>query len=274
MKTFVIDIDRCIGCHNCQIVCKDEHCDNDWMPYAAPQPDTGQFWMKVNEKERGQTPKVKVSYTPILCQHCEDAPCMKAAKDGAVYRRDDGLVIIDPEKAKGQKAIMDACPYGVVYWNEALSVPQKCTGCAHLLDDGWKVPRCVDACAHDAILFGEEEELADLIAGSEELRPELKTQPRVRYRNLPKRFLAGEVADLEAEEVLIGAVVELTNLATGEKRTTTTDELGDFWFKQIEAAEYSLDVSYEGYLTRHVEDFISTVDRDLNVNTIALYKKP
>lgn len=115
MKTFIVDLDRCIGCHNCQLVCKDEHCDNDWMPYAAPQPDTGQFWMKVNEEERGQTPKVRVAYTPIMCQHCEDAPCMKAAKDGAVYRRDDGLVIIDPAKAKDQKAIMDACPYGVVY---------------------------------------------------------------------------------------------------------------------------------------------------------------
>ena len=40
MKTFIIDIDRCIGCRSCQLVCKDEHCDNDWMPYAAPQPDT------------------------------------------------------------------------------------------------------------------------------------------------------------------------------------------------------------------------------------------
>ena len=61
MKTFIIDIDRCIGCRSCQLVCKDEHCDNDWMPYAAPQPDTGQFWMNVKEKERGQTPKVRVT---------------------------------------------------------------------------------------------------------------------------------------------------------------------------------------------------------------------
>lgn len=242
------------------------------MPYAAPQPDTGQFWMKVTEEERGQTPKVCVSYTPIFCQHCENAPCMKVAKDGAVYRRDDGLVIIDPAKAKGQKAIMEACPYGVVYWNEALSIPQKCTGCAHLLDDGWEIPRCVDACAHDALIFGEEEDLADLLTEAEDLNPAFNTKPRVRYLHIPKRFLAGEVADLEEEEVLIGANVTITNLETGEKLSTTTDDFGDFWFKQIDPADYAIDVECEGYLPRHVTDFISTKDKDLNAGTIAMTK--
>ena len=37
-KVFVIDVARCSGCHNCQLACKDEHCENDWRPYAAPQP--------------------------------------------------------------------------------------------------------------------------------------------------------------------------------------------------------------------------------------------
>lgn len=197
---------------------------------------------------------------------------MKAAKDGAVYRRDDGLVIIDPAKAKDQKAIMDACPYGVVYWNEALSIPQKCTGCAHLLDDGWTVPRCVDACAHDALTFGEEEDPKDLLAEAEDLECAIGTKPRVHYLNVPKRFLAGEVADLEDEEVLIGADVTITNLETGKTYTQKTDEFGDFWFKQIEPADYAIDVAYDGYLSRRVTDFISTKDKDLNAGTIAMYK--
>ena len=46
-KAFLIDVGRCTGCYNCQLACKDEHCENDWRPYAAPQPLTGQFWMKV-----------------------------------------------------------------------------------------------------------------------------------------------------------------------------------------------------------------------------------
>ena len=71
MKVFVIDAARCVGCHNCQIGCKDEHCGNCWMPYAEEQPEIGQFWMKVEQKERGHKPHVKVSYTPRLCNHCE-----------------------------------------------------------------------------------------------------------------------------------------------------------------------------------------------------------
>ena len=47
-KVMIIDIAICNGCHNCQIACKDEHCANDWTPIAKPQPDTGQFWNKVD----------------------------------------------------------------------------------------------------------------------------------------------------------------------------------------------------------------------------------
>ena len=60
---------------------------------------------------------------PVMCNHCDDAPCMKAAKNGAVRKRADGIVIIDPEKAKGQKKIMQACPYGAIFWNEEKQHP-------------------------------------------------------------------------------------------------------------------------------------------------------
>jgi Fe-S-cluster-containing dehydrogenase component len=46
------------------------------MPYAMPQPDTGHFWLRLKETERGQTPQVKVSYVAVMCQHCEDAACI------------------------------------------------------------------------------------------------------------------------------------------------------------------------------------------------------
>ena len=78
MKAFVIDVAHCSGCYCCQIGCKDEHCGNDWTPYAKPQPDTGQFWLKINETVRGTIPKVKISYVPVLCQHCDNAPCIEA----------------------------------------------------------------------------------------------------------------------------------------------------------------------------------------------------
>ena len=66
MKAFLIDITQCTGCYNCQIGCKDEHCDQSWMPYAEAQPEVGQFWMNVKQYERGAVPHVRVTYLPTL----------------------------------------------------------------------------------------------------------------------------------------------------------------------------------------------------------------
>lgn len=184
-KAFVLDIAKCSGCYCCQLACKDEHCNNDFTPIAKPQPDIGQFWIKVKDYENGSAPKVKVHYVPEMCNHCENPACVAAAKDGAVYQREDGLVIIDPEKSVGQKQIAEACPYGAIYWNEELNIPQKCTGCAHLLDNGYAKPRCVEMCPTEALVFGDEDELQDLIVGATVMQPETGLKPRVYYRNIP-----------------------------------------------------------------------------------------
>lgn len=73
-KVFIFDAAKCNGCRNCQLACKDEHVDNEWLPYAKPQPDTGQFWTSMEEIIRGQVPKVKVSYVMHRCQHCASTP--------------------------------------------------------------------------------------------------------------------------------------------------------------------------------------------------------
>ena len=209
-KVMVIDITKCNGCYNCQIACKDEHCGNDWSPIAKPQPLSGQFWHKVTDRVRGQVPKVKVAYEHTICQHCDDAPCMTACPEKAIYRRPDGAVVIDPQVCKGNHNCVESCPYeGVVYFNEDLKIAQKCTFCAHLLDKGWTQTRCSEACPTGAISFGEEEELADLIAGAELLRPDLDTGPRVYYIGLPKTFIGATIYDPEADEVVEQALVTL-----------------------------------------------------------------
>ena len=139
--SMVIDVAKCNGCYSCVLACKDEHCGETFPGYTEAQPMTGQFWINLMEKERGSYPKVKLSYTAITCMHCRNAPCIEAAKDNAVYRRDDGIVIIDPKKAVGQKQIVSACPYRVIFWNEEKNLPQKCTLCAHLLDQGYQRPQ-------------------------------------------------------------------------------------------------------------------------------------
>lgn len=267
MKVFVIDVAMCNGCHACQIACKDEHCGADWSPIAKPQPETGQFWMRVDEKERGSVPVVKLAYKPVLCSHCQNAPCMEAAADNSVYKREDGLVIIDPEKAEGRRDIVDSCPIGAIYWNEELHIPQKCTGCAHLLDDGWEVPRCVDVCATGALRFSDIEDFEGALGDAQFLEPVSSCQPLVYYLNLPKRFVAGALIDFSADEVVIGANVKLLDENGAVVREGASDEFGDFMFDQMEPGTYKLVASKEGYQT--LEAVANVLLEDLNLGDLA-----
>lgn len=228
MKAFVIDVARCNGCMNCQIACKDEHCGTDWLPYAAEQPLTGQFWCKVEEKVRGTVPKTRITYVPHIGGQSD---ALASAAGDAIVERADGLMYIDPEKAKGRK---DLCEFEGVYWNEKLQIPQICTGCAHLLDDGWEVPRCVDSCPTKALSFGD---VANLdLEGAEQL----VEGSRVWYRNLPKRFVTGCVVDFDEREVVTGADVKLVSASGNTVAEQKTDEFGDFMFDQVEPAAYQV----------------------------------
>lgn len=224
--------------------------------------------MKVTDIVRGTVPKVKVAYMHDICQHCDDAPCIPVCKQKALYKRDDGIVIIDPEKCRGDKNCIDACPYDVIYFNDHLNIAQKCTFCAHLMDKGWKEPRCVEVCPTGALTFGEEEELKDLISKAEVLHPEYKTSPRVYYIGLPRRFIAGAIYDPQEDECVEGATVTLKDTKTGKTLTATTDGFGDFWFENLEAGKYSLSIEKKGY-TPHKIASIGT-EKDINLGDIAL----
>jgi tetrathionate reductase subunit B len=265
VKVFVHDVSICNGCYNCQIACKDEHVANDWAPYAKPQPETGHFWLKLNEYIRGTVPKVKMHYIPFLCMHCDNAECMKACKiEGAIYKRDDGLVIIDPTKCTGCKSCVDACPYGAIYFNQNLNLAQKCTGCAHLLDSGWKEPRCVDACPTLALKFMEEDQAKEYIQKAEYIKPERRKldKPRVYYLNIPKRFIGGTVYDPKKNEVVIGAKCSLTDSGSGKKMETTTDAFGDFWFEGLETGSFSLKIA-KGSKAKNIESISTQIDVNL-----------
>jgi len=254
MKAFLVNPDVCNGCHNCQIVCKDEHCGNDWSPYAKPQPDTGQFWCKLEERVRGTVPLTRISYWPVI--GAQDEALREYAPE-ILQDREDGIIVIDPEKAAGRKDVADK--FEGVYWNERLQIPQGCTGCAHLLDNGWSVPRCVDACMTDALLWVDE---ADIPENAEKL----SEGSHVYYVNFPKRFIGATVVDYAADEVVIGARVMLKDAQGAVVAQTETDDFGDFIFKQVDAASFTVEIAKDGYESQSIA--VNTENADVNLNFI------
>ena len=197
----IVDVANCTNCNLCVLAVQDEYVGNEFPGYAAEMPKHGHKWIDIKQKVRGQAPIVDAAYLPVMCQHCDDAPCIKAAENDAISKRPDGIVIIDPDKAKGQRQIVDSCPYGAIWWNEEKEIPQHWNFDAHLIDEGWSAPRADKVCATEAIRAvkvdpPEMEKMVDELE-LEYLHPEFGTKPRVWYKNLYRYrdcFIAGSVS--------------------------------------------------------------------------------
>lgn len=236
----VIDVELCENCNNCFLATKDEHVGNNFAGYSAAQPLHGHRWIDIKRKVRGSGSMVDAAHMPTMCNHCDDAPCVKIGGD-AVTKRPDGVVLIHPEKSKGRKDILNSCPYGAIWWNEELQIPQHWTFDAHLLDQGWKMPRGAHACPTGAMraVKASDDEMAQRVKaeGLEVRNPEYNTKPRVWYKNLyrfTKCFVGGSVvARIDGVvECVAGAKVQLRN-GTSMVAETVTDTFGDFKFDKI-----------------------------------------
>ena len=162
----LIDLKKCVGCHACAVACKEAH----GTPPAVTR-------SHVKREFEGTYPDARKTAVPMLCMHCENPPCIEAcAVEGATYKRDDGIVVVDKEKCIGCKACIAACPYGARYYCESeqgyfgdlneyeevmyAAMPQgtvdKCTFCAERIDAGGNQPQaCVAACVAGARVFGD-----------------------------------------------------------------------------------------------------------------------
>jgi tetrathionate reductase subunit B len=249
----LIDTARCSVCFACQVACKDEFVGNKYLPYSFPQPDVEQEWIKIEEIERGKFPYVKVYPIPVLCMHCEKAPCIDACPvKGSIYKEENGAVIIDPVKcAPGKcktKPCMEGCPYKVIFFNNDSNIAQKCTLCMHRLEEG-KEPACADACPSGVYTFGEE---ADIIKeakkrGAKELHPEFKAGPRIFYLGLPSVTLAGHVIDSKSFMDVPGAVITVSG-GNGKIRTGKSDVSGNFVFEDLVLkGKYTVQIKCTGY---------------------------
>jgi Fe-S-cluster-containing dehydrogenase component len=271
MKTILVDVKKCIACRNCQLACKDEHVGNDWSPIAKPQSE-GQFWIRVDEIERGKVPRVRVEKKVTLCQHCAAAPCIDSCKQEAIFRREDEIVLIDAEKCNGCEECLTACPYHAVYMNHELNIAQKCTLCAHLLDEGWKEPRCVKACPVSALTLVGCEEIEALGMRREALPVGVDTKPRVAYMGLPKPYGTGEVYAPAEDACLEGVAVTFTSLATRESWSALTNNYGDFNVEELVPSDYEVKMEKEGYYPKVISPV--RVDYVADLGEMKLYRKP
>jgi Fe-S-cluster-containing dehydrogenase component len=273
----IIDVAECTNCNLCTLANMDEYVGNEWPGYTAPMPRHGHRWIDILQKERGQVPVVDVAYVPTMCNHCDDAPCMKADKTGAIRKRADGIVVIDPQKAKNQRQLVDACPYGHIHWNEELQVPQAWPFDAHLLDQGWPHPRGHQSCPTGAMRAAklDDEEMAQVVREEalEVLKPELGTRPRIYYKNLwryTKCFIGGTVSAKRdgVVDCVDGAQVRLVQNGTTVAELTT-DNYGDFKFDRLDEDSgcYVVEIALQGSVRKSVE---ATLGSSINLGEIRL----
>lgn len=195
----VVDVSKCENCdgRECEEICRVE---NNVPYYGDPELDA--YWLRV-AKVKQDLPGTPEKQVPLLCQHCEDAPCVHVCPVAASFKRDDGIVLVDMHRCIGCRYCMIACPYKarsfIVKENEVRtnkSVPKmmdgvatKCTFCVHRVDKG-NLPACVEKCPEKALDFGDsndpESSVAKAIASGNTttLRTNLHTGPSVHYLGL------------------------------------------------------------------------------------------
>ncbi len=215
-----IDLDRCTGCEACVVACASE---NNVPTAGDKQAAMGRakHWIRIDRYYEGEFPDVRVRFRPVMCQHCDEAPCEPVCPVNATYQNAEGLNVQIYNRCIGTRYCANNCPYTVRFfnwhapeWTEPLNlqlnpdvsvrpagVVEKCTFCAQRikrakldaaaegrdLEDGDVQPACVQSCPAEAMVFGDVSDPESRVARqaasrrAETLLPELGTKPRVFY---------------------------------------------------------------------------------------------
>lgn len=140
-KEIFVRLDKCMGCHSCELAC------------AVAHSACRSLYGAVNEHPLPR-PRVYVEAAasrkpvPILCRHCEDAPCMHACIAGAIRRTEKGVVLTQSEKCIGCWTCVMVCPYGVIGRHIEEHKAYRCDRCPDR-----EMPACVEACPTRALVY-------------------------------------------------------------------------------------------------------------------------
>jgi Fe-S-cluster-containing dehydrogenase component/formate-dependent nitrite reductase membrane component NrfD len=179
---FVIDQDRCIGCHACTVACKEEHA----IPVGV-----NRTWVKYIEK--GRYPDASRHFAVLRCNHCDDAPCIEICPTVSLFRRHDGIVDFDGDRCIGCKSCMQACPYDALYIDPDKRTAAKCNFDAPRIELGYK-PACEVVCPTQAIISGDLDDPASRVSHIIATQKVAARKPEKGTR--PKLFYVGAEGDL------------------------------------------------------------------------------
>ena len=179
---FLIDQNRCIGCHACTVACKEEH---------NVAVGVNRTWVKYIEK--GRYPDTRRHFAVLRCNHCDDAPCIEICPTVALFRRPDGIVDFDHERCIGCKSCMQACPYDALYIDPDRNTAAKCNFDASRVEMGYK-PACEVVCPTQAILSGDLDDSTSSI--SKRIAMEKVSVRKPEKGTRPKLFYVGVEGDL------------------------------------------------------------------------------
>ncbi|MFH2140645.1 MAG: sulfate reduction electron transfer complex DsrMKJOP subunit DsrO [Pseudomonadota bacterium] len=190
----LIDTNQCKpGCNDCVTACNREN------GLSGETKSTDSQWIrKIDIKDISTGREISL---PMMCQHCENPPCVDVCPTNASMKRADGIVLVDKHRCIGCRYCMMACPYKARSFvhepqtGQNPDVPrgkgtvESCTLCVHRIDVGGK-PACSEACPNKAIVFGdlndENSEIAQKVrsVASVQVRADLRLNPGVRYQGI------------------------------------------------------------------------------------------
>jgi len=164
---FYFDANACSGCKTCQIACKDKNDLPLGMAWRRVYEVSGGDWEKSGEAWKNNIFAYNVS---LACNHCEKPICMESCPTKAIFKREDGIVLIDETRCMGCRYCEWVCPYGAPQFDHQRGLMTKCNLCFDYVDEG-KNPSCVDSCPMRAMDFGEFDDLVEKYGSSEAIYP-------------------------------------------------------------------------------------------------------